>query len=104
MEHIQDVSSADPKATSDRRDLIEMWFDTTNAGVKTERGSYVKIAEGLGRSLGSVLFLSDSVGEVKAAREAGMRGIVVCRPGNAELAEGEREAFDVVTSFEQIEL
>ena len=104
MEHIQDVSSADPKVTIDRRDLIEMWFDTTNAGAKTEKGSYVRIAEGLGRSAEKVLFLSDIVGEVRAAREAGMRGIVVCRPGNAELSEEEREGFDVVTSFKQVGL
>lgn len=110
--HIRDPSCEDVKAIIDRKDLIQMWFDTTNAGPKTERGSYETIARSLrGKrgaeaeaEAGTVLFLSDNVREVRAALEAGMKAIVVDRPGNAELLGCEREEYEVVTSFEQIRL
>jgi len=113
--HIRDTTGASPHTSSegqnasatttvDRTDAIQMWFDTTNAGPKTERASYETIAHGLGTEAGKVLFLSDNVREVSAALEAGMKAIVVDRPGNAELAGREREEYEVVTSFDQIKL
>lgn len=102
--HVIDNSSQDPKATVDRRDLIQEWFDTTNAGPKTEKASYEKITKKIGKEPDKVLFLSDNVKEIKAAHEAGMNGILVDRPGNAELPMREREKYEIVTSFEQIRL
>lgn len=48
-------------ATEDLNYLITDYFDTVNAGPKTERQSYVKIAEKLGKKCEDVLFLSDNV-------------------------------------------
>ncbi|KAK5955782.1 enolase-phosphatase E1 [Knufia fluminis] len=102
--HIKDDASQDPKATVDRRDLIQEWFDTTNAGPKTEKASYEKIAHMLGKEPGKVLFLSDNVKEIGAALQAGMKAIVVDRPGNVELSMRDWEKYEMVTSFEQIKL
>lgn len=88
---------------ADLRRSISDWFDTVNAGPKTERGSYERI---MGRypevAAGEWLFLSDNVREVVAAREAGMQAVVVVRAGNAELSEEERRAQRVVGSFEEL--
>ena len=51
-----------------------------------------------------MLFLSDNVKEVRAAIEAGMQAVVVDRPGNAPLSEDDQEEFEIVESFEQLEL
>jgi enolase-phosphatase E1 len=53
---------------------------------------------------GDVLFLSDNVKEVDAAIAAGMRSIVVDRPGNAPLADADRQRLKVVESFNDLEL
>ncbi|EME86832.1 uncharacterized protein MYCFIDRAFT_29854, partial [Pseudocercospora fijiensis CIRAD86] len=78
------------------------WFDTTNAGLKTESTSYSKIAEALKRKPEEVLFLSDNVKEVDAAIEAGMKSIVVDRPGNAPLADADKERLQIVTSLADV--
>ncbi|EXJ53755.1 2,3-diketo-5-methylthio-1-phosphopentane phosphatase [Cladophialophora psammophila CBS 110553] len=105
FQHIKDPSSPnDPKAVFDRRDIIKAWFDTTNAGLKQEASSYEKIAAELSRDPKEILFLSDNVNEVRAATKAGMKAALVDRPGNAPLSDAERDEFEVVGSFEQIEL
>ncbi|KIX97849.1 uncharacterized protein Z520_06627 [Fonsecaea multimorphosa CBS 102226] len=105
FQHIKDPASPDdPKAVLDKRDIIKQWFDTTNAGLKQEAGSYAKIAAELGRDPKEILFLSDNVNEVRAAIQAGMKAAVVDRPGNAPLSDQERDEFEVVESFEEIEL
>ncbi len=105
FQHIKDLSVPDdPKAVLDRRDIVEDWFDTTNAGLKHEVSSYEKIAKELQRDPKEVLFLSDNVKEVRAAIVAGMRAVVVNRPGNAPLSEDDKEEFEIVESFEQLEL
>jgi len=80
------------------------YFDTVNAGPKAIKASYEKIARGLGIETREVLFLSDNVNEVRAAIEAGMASFVVDRPGNAPLAETDREELIIVESLEQVEL
>ncbi|KAL1306494.1 hypothetical protein AAFC00_005189 [Neodothiora populina] len=84
--------------------LISDWFDTTNAGLKMEASSYSTISQRLGRASGGILFLSDNVKEVKAATEAGMKAIVVDRPGNAPLSEEDRKTYKVVDSLYDISL
>ena len=105
------------------------WFDTVNAGMKNEKGSYERIAEEMkvsssffrGRFMGlvammmslrltclvqlapeAIMFLSDNVKEVEAALAAGMKSLVVDRPGNAALSTEDRDRFIVVDSFEKI--
>jgi enolase-phosphatase E1 len=52
--------------------LFSGYFDT-KAGMKRDSGSYQKIAEQIGLSADRILFLSDIVEELDAAREAGMQ-------------------------------
>ena len=52
----------------------------------------------------AILFLSDNVKEVEAAIAAGMKSLVVDRPGNAVLSENDKKRFEVVDSFEKISL
>ncbi len=62
----------------DLRGLFSAWFDTT-AGPKREAASYREIARRLGCSAGGLLFLSDVVEELDAARAAGLRTVLVDR-------------------------
>jgi enolase-phosphatase E1 len=86
----------------DLRPLIGDYFDTVNAGPKTDKASYEKITETRKEEVGKWLFLSDNVKEVKAAREAGMQSFVVVREGNALLSEEDKKANVLVESFEEI--
>lgn len=83
--------------------LITDYFDTVNAGPKLEAASYRKIAAARDRfSAGEWLFLSDNVGEVEAAKAAGMQSVVVLRHGNADLPEGTAERHRVVLSLDDL--
>ena len=62
----------------DLRPLFEAFFDTETGG-KREAASYARIAEVLGCQPGSLLFLSDVVPELDAARQAGLRTVLVDR-------------------------
>ncbi|KAF4864811.1 Enolase-phosphatase E1 [Colletotrichum siamense] len=71
---------------SDLTPLISGWFDTVNAGLKTESSSYTNILSNFQDTKADEwLFLSDNPLEVSAAIAAGMRSIPVVRPGNAPL-------------------
>lgn len=119
----QDAESASDlaKNTEDLQYLIADWFDTTNAGPKTEASSYEKIAHSLKvsdlKQLCSsvtaqsiqvspthVLFLTDNVLEVRAAQKAGMLSHAVVRPGNAPLSEEDKDRLTVVSSFNDINM
>lgn len=58
--------------------LVSAWFDTETGG-KREAGSYRRIVAALGVPAGDVVFLSDVVGELDAAREAGLRTVLLDR-------------------------
>ncbi|HKC64728.1 MAG TPA: acireductone synthase [Pyrinomonadaceae bacterium] len=60
---------------------IEGYFDTTN-GPKTDIESYRRIASALGLPEDEVLFISDVVGELDAAKAAGMQTVLCLRPNN----------------------
>lgn len=89
---------------ADLRPLISGYFDTVSAGMKTERGSYEKIAATRGENVGKWLFLSDNVKEVDAAKEAGMQSFVVVREGNAPLSDEDKKRNILVQSFREIKL
>ncbi|KAK4242619.1 HAD-like domain-containing protein [Achaetomium macrosporum] len=94
-------TNAEPVA--DLTPLITDFFDTVNAGPKTERASYEKIAAKYPEvPVGQWLFLSDNVREVEAAKEAGMQSVVVERPGNAGLSEEDRRKHRVIKSFDEL--
>ncbi|RPA98630.1 2,3-diketo-5-methylthio-1-phosphopentane phosphatase [Choiromyces venosus 120613-1] len=84
----------------DIRGVFDGFFDT-KVGAKVEAGSYRRILRecGGGENGGGGdgwVFLSDHVGEVKAAKEAGMMGGVVVREGNAPLSEEDKEGMWVI--------
>jgi enolase-phosphatase E1 len=66
--------------------MISGYFDT-RTGPKQESASYAAIAEAMQVAPGDVLFFSDVVGELDAAREAGCGTRLVVRPGNAALSQ-----------------
>ncbi|KAF4435142.1 enolase-phosphatase e1 [Fusarium austroafricanum] len=86
--------------------LIADYFDTTNAGPKTEVESYTKIISRHPehKNLNRWLFLSDNINEVKAAVGAGMRSLPVVRPGNAPLPPDEPLSKLAITEFKHSEL
>jgi enolase-phosphatase E1 len=61
--------------------FINSYFDT-NVGKKGDPDSYRRIATSLGLQPNEVLFISDVVAELDAAREAGMQPLLSVRPGN----------------------
>lgn len=66
---------------SDAGDLLPLFdaFFDTEIGGKREAASYARIAEALSHQPAGILFLSDVVAELDAAREAGMRTVLVDR-------------------------
>ena len=83
--------------------LFSAWFDTETGG-KRESESYDRIARRLDVPPAEVLFLSDVVAELDAAREAGMGTVLLDRPQDypqprtGEAAGGHRrvESFDEI--------
>jgi enolase-phosphatase E1 len=73
--------------------LFSGWFDT-EVGGKREAGSYARIAESIGVPANEILFLSDVVEELDAAREAGLQTVLIDRrqdypqPREGEAAHG----------------
>lgn len=68
-------------AYGDLLPYFEGYHDTTT-GPKREARAYAAIAEAFGLPPGEILFLSDIVEELNAAREAGLRTGLFLRPGN----------------------
>lgn len=83
--------------------LFEGWFDT-EVGHKRDAASYREIARRLDRPAGDILFLSDVVEELDAAREAGMRTALIDRRedypqprlGDAAHGHARVERFDAI--------
>lgn len=76
--------------------LFSGYFDTTS-GHKREADSYRRIAAAIGLPAEQVLFLSDVVEELDAARQAGMRTFGLARHGGA------LDGHTTVSSFAAIE-
>lgn len=72
--------------------LFSGYFDTTT-GPKKEDASYATIAAEIGLPPADILFLSDSIQEIDAARAAGMQALHIDR----ETGTGEIASFDEVT-------
>lgn len=85
-------------------DLLPMFqghYDTTT-GPKKEAQSYRTIAGDFGYEPSEILFLSDVVAELDAAREAGMRTGLCYRPGNAPVENA--NGHTGIESFDQISI
>ena len=76
-------------------------YDTTT-GPKKEADSYRKIAAAFPLPPAEILFLSDIVAELDAAREAGMATALVIRPGNAAGQTSRGAAHASITNFVEI--
>ncbi len=72
----------------DLRPLVFGYFDTANAGPKKDAASYGVIAGAISCPAPQVVFLSDSAGELDAARAAGWRTAGVRRPSEPNFAAG----------------
>ncbi|KAK7207506.1 HAD-like domain-containing protein [Myxozyma melibiosi] len=83
---------------------IQGYYDTVNAGMKQDKSSYEKIADTIaaGEQKNNILFLSDNVKEIAAAKEAGLEAFVVERPGNAPLTDEDRKAHIVIENFSSL--
>ena len=83
--------------------LFSGWFDTAVGG-KQDAASYADIAQALAAAPGDILFLSDVVAELDAAREAGLRTALIDRlddypqPRENDAANGHPRA----TAFDQV--
>lgn len=73
--------------------FISAYFDTTTGG-KKESASYREIARVIGCDASGIIFYSDSLVEVNAAREAGMLTALVVRHGHAHETDGQRTVRD----------
>lgn len=88
---------------SDQGDLTPLlsgYNDTSTAGSKLDAASYTKISKTIEIEPCQILFLSDNVREVDAARKSGMQAWVVERPGNAPLTAEERANHRVISNFD----
>jgi enolase-phosphatase E1 len=87
-------------AAGDLTRFIRGYFDTTT-GPKTSPSSYTVIAEAFAKPPGEILFVSDVVSELDAARVAGLRTLLCQRPGNRPQPESSHQT---IISFDQIVL
>jgi enolase-phosphatase E1 len=81
----------------DLASLFSGFFDTT-IGAKRESSAYAAIARAIGFPADEILFLSDIVQELDAARAAGMRTMQVLRDGVTP-----QDAHPVAGDFEEVD-
>jgi enolase-phosphatase E1 len=74
------------------------YFDTTS-GSKTAEQSYLRIARDMGLAPSDIVFVSDTVAELDAARTAGMKTLLALRSGNAPQPG---HAHRVIENFREI--
>jgi enolase-phosphatase E1 len=81
---------------------ISGYYDTSNAGPKREAASYRAIAEAIDADPGSLLFCSDVVAELDAARQAGWQVVRVRRTGEPHAVED--SAYPEVAEMTEIRI
>jgi enolase-phosphatase E1 len=79
--------------------FINNYFDTT-VGKKGDAESYRRIAESIGLPPEELLFVSDIVAELAAAREAGMKTVLSIRPGNQPQESADQ--YPIIHSFDEL--
>jgi enolase-phosphatase E1 len=79
--------------------LLRGHYDTTT-GPKREAASYTKIARHFELPPQAILFVSDVVAELNAAREAGLQTALAIRPGNAPVEPG--HGHHAIISFAEL--
>ena len=86
-------------SAGDLTPFLRWYFDTTT-GAKTDAVSYQRIAAAMSIPPEAVLFVSDTVRELDAARTAGMHTRLSVRPGNAPPSED--HGHTVVRTFDDV--
>jgi enolase-phosphatase E1 len=81
--------------------FISGYFDT-KIGAKAEATSYERIAGELGEPPEEIVFVSDVVAELDAARVSGMETVLCVRPGNRSQPEGAHHRM--LASFDQMHI
>lgn len=76
-------------------------YDTTTGG-KKEAESYRRIAADSSLPPGEILFLSDVVAELDAARDAGLQTALCIRPGNPPTPASDRAGHAEIRSFAEV--
>ena len=85
-------------AAGDLTAHISAFYDTA-IGAKTESESYRRIAESLQHATSEILFISDAISEIKAARLAGLHATLCVRDSadtNDGSGDGNIRTFDEV--------
>ncbi|MBV8491245.1 MAG: acireductone synthase [Candidatus Eremiobacteraeota bacterium] len=83
----------------DLRPLFEGYFDT-GTGAKRDPSSYRRIAEAIGVPARDVVFFSDHVAELDAARIAGMQTVQLARPQDGVRAAGTHPSTDTFDTID----
>ncbi|MBI2044192.1 acireductone synthase [Candidatus Pacearchaeota archaeon] len=83
----------------DLTQFIRGYFDTQTAGQKNVFGSYTRIANAAARSSRNILFLSDVVTELDAAKAAGMQVTLCLRPGNKPQPDHD---YRTISNFDEL--
>lgn len=83
----------------DLTEFISNYFDTT-VGAKGDAESYRRIAGDLNLPAGEILFISDVVTELEAARASGMQTRLSIRPGNQPQTDPDR--FQIIHSLDEV--
>jgi enolase-phosphatase E1 len=76
------------------------WYFDISVGVKTRAESYERIATNIGAPAPSVLFISDVIAELDAARSAGMDTRLALRPGNKPVADD--HTHESISTFDDV--
>lgn len=79
--------------------FIKCYFDT-NTGAKTERESYLRIADALRHPPSEIAFFSDVTAELGAARSAGMQSVLCLRPCNRP--QPDSSDYPSIRSFDEM--
>ncbi|HXZ80598.1 MAG TPA: acireductone synthase [Terriglobales bacterium] len=85
--------------SGDLSPFLNGYFDT-RTGPKTEMQSYLTIAAAFAVSPAEVLFISDSLAELDAARQAAIKTALSIRPGNPEADE--TQDHRAIRSFDEL--
>jgi enolase-phosphatase E1 len=85
----------------DLRPLFQHWFDTT-IGPKLEPESYIQISKDLNTNPQSILFISDSIGELTAARTSGL-AVLLCDRDGALNCPTDCKEFATIQSFDKLD-
>jgi enolase-phosphatase E1 len=86
-------------AFGDLTPWIDAYFDTS-VGPKISPESYRRIADALHCPAGALLFVSDTSGELEAARAAGCAALMCVRPGQNQPRE---KRWETISSFSAVD-